>query len=103
MGKDNMKAPDLKAPVPYIQEEEKGPDASDGKPPSVKLLPDAEGAATDNPMVQVQPLFNGGTTEQFFKRFNSLSSLVEGQSVGEHYRLSLQALWGTDKARWQRE
>jgi hypothetical protein len=67
------------------------------------LLPDAEGSATDNPMVQVQPLLNCGTTKKFSKSFKSLSSLVEVQSVGEHYRFSLQALWGTDKARWQSE
>jgi hypothetical protein len=32
-----------------------------------------------------------------------LSSLLEGQTVGEHFRLALQALRGTDKALWQRE
>jgi hypothetical protein len=53
--------------------------------------------------LQVQPIFNGGTTEHFFKWFQSLSSLMDGQTVGEHYRLALQALRGTDKALWQRE
>jgi hypothetical protein len=67
------------------------------------LLPDAEGAATDNLPVQVQPLFNGGTTEQLFKCFKILSSVMEGQLVGEHCRLDLQALWGNDKALRQRE
>jgi hypothetical protein len=54
-------------------------------------------------MVQVQPICNGGTTEHFFKWFQSLSSLLEGETVGEHFRLALQALRGTDKALWQRE
>jgi hypothetical protein len=45
----------------------------------------------------------GGTTEQFFKCFQSLSSLLEEKTVGEYFRLALQALRGTDKALWQRE
>jgi hypothetical protein len=43
--------------------------------------------------VQVQPIFNGGTTEHFFKWFHSLSSLLYGQ----------QALRGTYKALLQRQ
>jgi hypothetical protein len=53
--------------------------------------------------VQLQPIFDGGTTEHFFKWFQSLSSLLDGQSVGEYFKLALQALRGTDKALWQRE
>jgi hypothetical protein len=75
----------------------------DGKPPSLKLILYAIGDATDNPTVQVQPIFNGGTTEQFFKLYNSLSFLMEVQSLGEYYRLALQALRVTDAAIWQRE
>jgi hypothetical protein len=71
-------------------------------PPSFKLLLDATGKAIDIPTIQVQPIFNGGTTEQFLKWFQSISSLVEGQSVGKYFRLVLQALRGTDKALWQR-
>jgi hypothetical protein len=67
------------------------------------LVLDAKGDAIYNPTVQVQKIFNGGTTEKFFKWYKSLSSLMEGQSVGEHYRLALQALRGTDNALWQRE
>jgi hypothetical protein len=62
------------------------------------LLLDSDGNKIDNPTVEVQPIFNGGTTKQFFKWFQSLSSLLDGQSVGEHFRLALQALRGTDKA-----
>jgi hypothetical protein len=65
MGKDNHRVPDLKVPIPYIPEDEKEADPYDGKPPSVKLLLDSAGKAIDNPMVQVQPIFNGGTTEFF--------------------------------------
>jgi hypothetical protein len=62
------------------------------------LLLDAKGDVIDNPTIQVQPIFNGGTTEKFFKRFKSLSSLMEGQSAGEHDSVALQAVRGTDKA-----
>jgi hypothetical protein len=103
MGKDNHKGTTFLVPIPYITEEEKEADPSDGKPPSIKLLLDSEGKKTDNPIVQVQPIFNGGTTEQFFKWFQSLSSLIDGQSVGEHFLLALQALMGIYKALWQRE
>jgi hypothetical protein len=103
MGKDNHKGPDFLVPIPYIPEEEKETDPSDGKPPSTKLLLDSDGKKIDNPTVQVQPIFNGGSTEHFFKWFQSLSSLLGGQSVGEHFRLALQALRDTDKALWQRE
>jgi hypothetical protein len=92
MGKDNHKWPDFLVPIPYIPEEEKEADPSDGKPSSVKLLLDSEGKRIDNPTVQVQPIFNGGTKEQFFKWFQSLSSLLDGQKVGEHFCLALQAL-----------
>jgi hypothetical protein len=67
------------------------------------LLLDSEGKKIDNPTLQVQPIFNGVTTEQIFKWFQSLSSLLEGQTVGGHFRLALQALQGTGKALWKRE
>jgi hypothetical protein len=69
---------DFKVPIPYIPEDEKEVDPSDGKPPSVNLLLDSTGKTIDNPMVQVQPISNGGTTEQFFKWFQSLIYLLEG-------------------------
>jgi hypothetical protein len=90
-------------PITYVPEDEKEADPSDGKPPSVKLLLDSEGKKIDNPTVQVQPISNGGTTEQFFKWSQSLRSLLEGQIVGEHFCLALQALPGTDKALLQME
>jgi hypothetical protein len=86
MGKDNHKGPDFLVPIPFVPEDEKEAGSSEDKPPSVKLLLDSEGKKMDNPTVQVQPIFNGGTTEQFFKWFQSLSSLIEGQRVGEHFR-----------------
>jgi hypothetical protein len=45
----------------------------------------------------------GELRNNFSKWFQSLRSLLDGQSVGEHFRLALQALRGTDKALWQRE
>jgi hypothetical protein len=103
VGKDNNRAPYCKAPIPYIPEDEKEADPYDGKPPSVKLLLDAVDKAIDNPILQVQHIFNGGAAEHFFNWFQILSSLLEGQSVGEHFRLALQALQGTDKSLWQRD
>jgi hypothetical protein len=98
MGKDNNKAPDYKVPIPYKPEEEKEVYPSDDKPPSVKLLLDAKGEAIDNPTTQVQPIFKDRTTEQLFKWYKIIISLMEGQWVGEHYRLILQSLQVTDKA-----
>jgi hypothetical protein len=69
MGKDNNTAPYFKVNIPYIPEDEKEADPSDGKPPSVKLLLDAADKALENPTVQVQPIFNGGTTKKYFKWF----------------------------------
>jgi hypothetical protein len=43
MGKDRHKGPDFLVPIPYVPEEEKEEDPSDGKPPSVKLLLDSQG------------------------------------------------------------
>jgi hypothetical protein len=103
MGKDNNIAPYFKIPIPYIPEDEKEADPSDGKPPSVKIFIGATGKEIDNPKIQVQPIFIWGTTEQFFKWLLSISSLLEGQSVGGHFRLALQALRETDKVLWQRE
>jgi hypothetical protein len=75
-GKDNNRAPDFKVTIYFIPEDEKEAEQSDGRPTSVKLLLDAAGKANDNPTVQVQPISNGGTTEKFFKWFQSLSSLL---------------------------
>jgi hypothetical protein len=72
MGKDNHKGPDSLVPIPYIPEEEKEADPSDGKPPSIKLLLDSYGKKIDNPTVQVQPIFNGGTTEKNSNGFRVL-------------------------------
>jgi hypothetical protein len=62
MGKDKHKGTYFLLPIPYFPEEEKEADPSDGKSPSVKLLLDSQGKKIDNPTVQVQPIFNGGTT-----------------------------------------
>jgi hypothetical protein len=103
MWRENHRAPYVKVPIPYIPEDEKEADLSDGNPPSVKLLIDAAGKAFGNPTVQAQHIFNGGTMEQFFKLFQCLRSLLEGKSVGEYFCLVLQALRGNDKVLWQRE
>jgi hypothetical protein len=71
MGKDKRKGPNVLVPIPYVPEDEKEADPSDGKPPSVKLLLDSHGKKIDNPTVQVQPIFNGGTTEQLLSGFRA--------------------------------
>jgi hypothetical protein len=53
MGKDSNRAPYFMVPIPYIPEDEKEADPSDGKPPPVNLVLDASGKAIDNHMVQV--------------------------------------------------
>jgi hypothetical protein len=63
MGKDNHKGPDFLVPIPYVPEDDKEADPSDCKPSSVKLLLGSEGKKIDNPTVQIQPIFNWGTTE----------------------------------------
>jgi hypothetical protein len=62
-GKNNNKGTYFLVPIPYVPEDEKEADPSDGKPPSVKMVLYSEGKKIDNPTVQVQPIFNGGTTE----------------------------------------
>jgi hypothetical protein len=71
MGKDGHKGPDFLVPIPYVPEEEKEVDPSDGIPPSAKLLLDAQGKKNYNPNVQVQPIFNGGDTEQLLSGFRA--------------------------------
>jgi hypothetical protein len=53
MGKYENISRDFKVPIPYIPEDEKEADPSDGKPPSVKLLLDAKVETIDNPTIQV--------------------------------------------------
>jgi hypothetical protein len=65
MGKDNHRVPDLKVPLPYIPEDEKEADPSDGKPPSVKLLLDSEGKTIDKPTLEVQTLVTGVPRNNF--------------------------------------
>jgi hypothetical protein len=65
-------------------------------------LLDATCNAIAIPKIQVQPLSNGGP-RNFFQVVPSLSSLLEGQSPGEHLCLALQDLQGADTALWQRE
>jgi hypothetical protein len=43
MGKDKHKGPNFLVPIPYVPEEEKEADPSEGKPPLVKLLPHSQG------------------------------------------------------------
>jgi hypothetical protein len=69
----------------------------------VKLTLDINGAFIDNPTTQVQPVYNQGTVEQYFKWLKSLKSILRGQTITEKFRLALQTLKGTETALWQRE
>jgi hypothetical protein len=101
MGKSNY--PDYKVPVPLIPEAEKDPDEGDKKGVSMKLTLYINGAFIVYPTIQVQPLYNQGTVEQYFKWLKSLNSILQGQTITEKFRLALQTLIGTDAALWQRE
>jgi hypothetical protein len=82
MGKYNIKAPDVKVPIPYIPEEEKEVDASNGKPPSVKLLLDTKGDAIPNPTDCTGPsnlqLWYYGTILQMVQK----SKFPRGRTIG---------------------
>jgi hypothetical protein len=103
MGRNNILKPYFKVPVPFIPEVEKERDNSDGNPPQIKITVDAEGNAIANTTTQIQPIFNQGTLEQYSKWINSLNTILQGQSVTEHYCLALQSLRGTGKAFWQHD
>jgi hypothetical protein len=101
MGESNY--PDYKVPIPFIPEAEKDPDEGDKKGVSMKLTLDINGAFIHNSMTQVQPVYNQGTVEQYFKWLKSLKSILRGQTITNKFRLALQTLRGTDAALWQRE
>jgi hypothetical protein len=62
--KDKNRAPDFKAPYLIFLKMRKKLILM-MKASSVKLLLNATGKAIDNPTIQVQPIFDEGTTEQF--------------------------------------
>jgi hypothetical protein len=95
MGKSNY--PDYKVPVPFIPEAEKDPDEGDKKGVLMRLTLDINGAFIDNLMTQVQPVYNQGTVEQYFKWLKSLNSILRGQTITEKFRLALQTLRGTEE------
>jgi hypothetical protein len=95
--------PDYKVPIPFIPEAEKDPDEGDKKGVLMKLALDLNGAFIDNPTTQVQPVYNQGTVEHYFKWLKSLNSIIRGYTITEKFRLPLQTLRGTDAALWQRE
>jgi hypothetical protein len=69
----------------------------------MKLTLDINGAFIDNPTTLIQPVYNQGTVEKYFKWLKSLNSILRGQTITEKFRLALQTLRGTDAALWQRE
>jgi hypothetical protein len=71
MGKSNH--PDYKVPLPFIPEAEKDLDEGDKKGVSMKLTLYIDGAFIDNLTIQVQPVYNQGTVEQYFKWLKSLN------------------------------
>jgi hypothetical protein len=97
--------PDYKVPAPFIPEAEKHPDEGDKKGVSMKLTLDINGEFINNPtiQVQVQPVYNQGTVEQYFKWLKNLNSILRGQTITEKFRLALQTLRGMNAALWQRD
>jgi hypothetical protein len=71
MGESNH--PDYKVPLPFIPETEKDPDEGDKKGVSMKLTLYINGVFIDNQMTQVQPVYNQGTVEQYFKWLKSIN------------------------------
>jgi hypothetical protein len=69
----------------------------------MKLTLYINGAFIDNPTSQVQPVYNQGTVEHYFKWLKSLNSIIRGQTSTEKFRLALQTLRGMDAALWQHE
>jgi hypothetical protein len=74
MGESNY--PDYMVPIPFITEAEKDRDEGDKKGVSTKLTLDINGAFIDNRTTQVQPVYNQGTVEQYFKWLKSLNSIL---------------------------
>jgi hypothetical protein len=69
----------------------------------MKLTLEINGEFIDNLTTQVQPLYNKGTVEQYFKWLKSRNSIFRGKTITEKIRLAMQTLRGTDAALWQRE
>jgi hypothetical protein len=67
----------------------------------MKLTLDINSKFIYNPTTQVQPMYNQGTVEQYFKWIKSLTSILRGQTIRETFRLDFQKLRGTDAALWQ--
>jgi hypothetical protein len=79
MGESNY--PYYKVPIPFIPETEKDPYEGENKGVSMKLTLDINGAFIENLTTQVQPVYNQGTVEQYFKWFKSLNSILRGQTI----------------------
>jgi hypothetical protein len=101
MGRSNY--PDYKVPILFIPEMEKDPDEGEKKGVSMKLTLYINGEFIDNPTTQVQPVYNQGTVEQYFKWLKSIDSILRGHTIKETFRLALQRPRGTDAALWKRE
>jgi hypothetical protein len=67
---------------------------------SMKLTLDINGGFINNPTMQVQPVYNQGTVEQYFKWLKSLNSIIRRKTITEKFSLALQTLRGTDSALW---
>jgi hypothetical protein len=92
MGENNTQKPDLMVPLPLSLRLRRTIYEPDGKPPQIKLTLDAEEKEIANPITQVQPIFNQGTIELYFKWIKSLNSILAGQLITEHYHLALNSL-----------
>jgi hypothetical protein len=99
MGKSN--SPDYKVPIPSITDTGKDPDEGDKKGVWMKLTLDINGEFIDNRTTQLQPVYNQGSLEQYFKWIKSLNSILRGQTITENFCPALQTLRGMDAVLWQ--
>jgi hypothetical protein len=76
MGKGNH--PNYNVPVPFIPEMEKDPDEGAKKVVPMKLTLDINGEFIDNLATQVQPMYNQGNVEQYFKSLKILNLIIQG-------------------------
>jgi hypothetical protein len=95
--------PYYRVPVPVIPEKGKDTDDGDKKGVSTKLTSAVNGDFIDNWTMQVHPVYNQATVEQYDKWLNSLNSILRGQTLTEKFCLTLQMLRRADATLWPRK
>ena len=99
MVKKKSGKPDFKVPIPFTAEKVKDEDLKD-KAVAVKLQTTVAGAPLMNPITEFQPIFNQGTTEQYFKWIANLQNVMSDHTVREKFQIALKTLKGSDRDLW---